>query len=437
MPWYARVSKNQLRERRRVVIVGAGFGGPATARALATAPIEVIIVDRYNYHLFQPLLYQVATAGLSPTDIASPIRGILRRQRNATVLLGAVTGIDKEKRAILVGEKRVAYDYLVLATGARHAYFGHDEWEAVAPGLKTIDDATAIRRRILMAFETAECSDDPAERERLLTFVIVGAGPTGVELAGALAELACVALAADFRRIDMRMARFILVEAGERILPTFPEALSSAAARALERLGVELRLGRPVTRCDADGVSIGDERLDCRTVLWAAGVAASPVARWLTVPCDKAGRVTVGDDLGVPGDPEIFAIGDAAYARDAAGLTLPGLAAVAKQQGAYVARVIRARVEGRTAPDAFHYRNLGNLATVGRKSAVADFGFVRLSGRLAWLLWGAVHVYFLIGFRNRVIVALTWLWAYVTFERGARLVTGTEPAGVDVPAYRR
>ncbi len=417
------------RDRPRVVIVGAGFGGLSVAKALANAPVEVTVIDRYNYHLFQPLLYQVATASLTPADIASPIRGILRRQCNATVLLGTATGVDKGQRVILLGEKRVGYDYLVLATGARHAYFGHDDWEAAAPGLKTIDDATAIRGRILMAFEAAECSDDFLERGRLLTFVIVGGGPTGVELAGALAELARVALAADFRRIDARSARIVLVEAGARILPTFPVTLSTSAARALRRLGVELRLGTPVTRCDADGVSIGNERLDCRTVLWAAGVAASPVARWLAAPCDKAGRVAVGNDLSVPGHPEIFVIGDAAHAQDAAGKMLPGVAPVAKQQGAYVARVIRAHAAGRTPPDAFRYRNLGNLATVGRKSAVADFDFVRLSGGLAWLLWGAVHVYFLIGFRNRLMVALSWLWAYVTFERGARLITGSSPTG--------
>jgi NADH:ubiquinone reductase (H+-translocating) len=421
-------SEERPSARPRVVIVGAGFGGLTAARALANAPVDVIVIDRCNYHLFQPLLYQVATAGLTPADIASPIRAILRRQRNATVLLGAATGVDKGACAVLLGDKRVAYDYLVLATGARHAYFGHDEWEAVAPGLKTIDDAAAIRGRILMAFEAAECSDDAKERERLLTFVIVGGGPTGVELSGALAELARVALAADFRRIDSRSARIVLIEAGPRLLPTFPPKLSASAARALGRLGVEVRLGVPVTRCDAGGVTVGSERLDSRTILWAAGVAASPAARWLAVPSDKAGRVEVGSDLSVRGHPEIFVIGDAAHAQDAAGKMLPGVAPVAKQEGFYVAQVIRARAERRTPPDAFRYRNFGNLATVGRKSAVADFDFAWLSGGLAWLLWGAVHVYFLIGFRNRVMVALSWLWAYVTFERGARLVTGTSQA---------
>jgi NADH:quinone reductase (non-electrogenic) len=416
---------NAPRERPRVVVLGAGFGGLATARALAATRADVTVIDRHNYHVFQPLLYQVATAGLSSTDIAWPIRAILRRQPNAEVLLGAATGIDKQGRAVLLGERRVLYDYLIVATGARHAYFGHEDWEAVAPGLKTIDDATEVRRRILMAFEAAECSDDPLERQRLMTFVIVGAGPTGVELAGAIAELARVALAADFRRIDLSQTRILLVEVGARVLPTFPETLSTAAARALERLGVELRFGQPVTQCDADGVTIGNQRLDCRTVLWAAGVAASPAARWLAVPVDRAGRVEVGLDFSIPDHPEIFVIGDAAHALDSAGKALPGVAPVAKQEGVYVAQVIRAAIDGRPPPHAFCYRDRGNLATIGRKAAVADFGFVRLSGWFAWLLWSVAHVYFLIGFRNRVMVALTWLWAYVTFERGARLITGS------------
>lgn len=422
-------------EKPCVVILGAGFGGLAAARALARAPLDVVVIDRHNYHLFQPLLYQVATAALSPPDIAWPIRAILRRQPNATVLLGSATGIDKGARAVLMGERRVPYDYLVVATGARHAYFGHDDWEPIAPGLKTIDDATAIRHRILMAFEAAECSNDAVERQRLMTFVIVGAGPTGVELAGAIAELARVALAADFRRIDVRFTRIVLVEAGTRVLPPFPETLSGAAARALERLGVELRFGQPVTRCDLDGVTIGNERLECRTVLWAAGVAASPVAKWLSIPSDKAGRVAVAADFSIPDHPEVFVIGDAAHALDGAGKALPGVAPVAKQEGAYVARVIRARVLARPPPERFRYRDRGNLATIGRKAAVADFGFLRLSGWLAWLLWSVAHVYFLIGFRNRVTVALTWLWAYVTFERGARLVTGSaasEEAGLPI-----
>ena len=422
-------------EKTRVVIVGAGFGGLAAARTLARAPVDVVLIDRHNYHVFQPLLYQVATAALAPPDIAWPIRAILRRQANATVLLGTATGIDKEGRAVLIGDRRVAYDYLVVATGARHAYFGHDDWEPIAPGLKTIDDATVMRRRILMAFEAAECSNDEVERQRLMTFVVVGAGPTGVELAGAIAELARVALAADFRRIDLSLTRIVLVEAGTRVLPPFPETLSGAAARALERLGVELRFGQPVTQCDPDGVTIGNERLECRTVLWAAGVAASPVAKWLSVLSDRAGRVTVGADFSIPNHPEVFVIGDAAHALDGTGRVLPGIAPVAKQEGAYVASVIRARVLARPSPKPFRYRDRGNLATIGRKAAVADFGFLRLSGWLAWVLWSVAHIYFLIGFRNRVMVALTWLWAYVTFERGARLVTGSaasEEAGLPI-----
>ena len=414
------------RQRPRVVIVGAGFGGLAAAKALAAAPVDVVVVDRHNHHLFQPLLYQVATAALSPTDIAVPIRAVLRHQGNATVLLGTVTGIDVSGRAVLIGGRRVVYDHLILATGAGHSYFGHDDWEAFAPGLKTIEDATAIRHRILLAFEAAECSVDAAEQERLMTFVIIGAGPTGVELAGAIAELARVALAADFHRIDAKKSRIVLVEAGPRVLPTFPEALSAAAARALERLGVELRLGQMVTRCDARGVTIGDRRLESRTLLWAAGVAASPAARWMSAPADRAGRIVVGPDLSVPEHPDVFVIGDTAQARDASGQPLPGVAAVAKQQGHYVAKVIRCRLDNRSPPGPFRYRSLGNLATIGRKSAVADFGFARLTGRLAWLLWSAVHIYFLIGFRNRIVVALTWLWAYVTFERGARLIVGAD-----------
>jgi len=408
----------------RVVIVGAGFAGLTAAKRLGKAPVRVTVIDRRNYHLFQPLLYQVATAGLSPADIATPIRGILRRQRNTTVLLGRVTGIDKKARFVELDDRRIPYDTLIVATGARHAYFGHDEWESVAPGLKKIDDATDIRRRILMAFETAETTEDEAERRRLLTFVVVGAGPTGVELSGAIAELARKALAADFRNIDPRATRVILVEAGPRVLATFPESLSAAARRALEKLGVEVRLGQPVTRCDGGGVTIAGDRIEARTILWAAGVAASPAAKWLEAEADRAGRVKVEPDLTLPDHPEIFVLGDTATVGDSDGKPLPGIAPVAKQQGRYAAEVIRSRLGGGSAPTIFRYRHLGNLATVGRKVAVADFGFARLNGRLAWLLWGVVHVYFLIGFRNRLAVLLDWLWAYLTFQRGSRLITG-------------
>ncbi len=411
----------------RVVIVGAGFGGLAAATALRHAAVQVTIIDRRNYHLFQPLLYQVATAALSPADIAQPIRSILRRQRNATVLLGRVTGINAAARQVSIGERRVAYDYLIVATGARHAYFGHDEWEPVAPGLKKIEDATDVRRRILLAFEQAEIAGDPNERAALLTFVVIGGGPTGVELAGAIAELARQALAADFRTIDPRDTRVILIEAGPRVLPTFPEKLSSIARRALERLGVEVRLGAPVTECAAAGVVVMGERIAARTLLWAAGVAASPAARWLCAEKDPAGRVKVQADLSLSGHPEVFVIGDTALATDVAGNPLPGIAPAAKQAGQYVAQVIRARIAGRKPPPPFRYRHLGNLATIGRKAAVADFGRVRFSGRVAWLLWGLVHVYFLIGFRNRLVVSLNWLWAYLTYERGSRLITGPTP----------
>jgi NADH dehydrogenase FAD-containing subunit len=409
--------------RKHVVIIGGGFGGLTAARALQTAPVRVTLVDRRNYHLFQPLLYQVATAGLSPADIASPIRAILRRQPNVTVLLGKVTGIDIAGKAVATDEGRIAYDQLIIATGARHGYFNHEEWECFAPGLKKIEDATDIRGRILLAFEHAERTGDARERRRLLSFVIVGGGPTGVEMAGAIAELARVALS-DFRNIDLRSARVVLVESGLRVLANFPPSLSAIAKRALEKLGVEIRLGVRVSRCDPEGVIVGNERIAAHTIIWAAGVMASPAAKWLSAEKDHAGRVVVGPDLTLSNHPDIFVIGDTALAKAADGRSLPGIAPVAKQQGAYVARVIAARVQGRPAPKPFRYRHLGTMATIGRRSAVADFGKVHLSGFIAWLIWGLVHVYFLIGFRNRIVVMMSWLWAYVTFGRGARLITG-------------
>lgn len=412
--------------RPRVVIVGAGFGGLSAAKALAKAPVDVVLVDRRNYHLFQPLLYQVATAGLSPAEIAAPIRAIVRRQTNASVVLGKVTAVDTAARDVVTDQARIAYDYLILATGARHAYFGHDDWEPYAPGLKKIEDATAIRRRILLAFEQAELEPDARKRRALLTFVIVGGGPTGVELAGAIAELARKALASDFRHIDPGTTRVILVEAGPRLLAAFPPKLSAAAAEALTGLGVEVRAGTAVQDCDAEGVAIGDERIPARTVIWAAGVAASAAAKWVGAEKDRAGRIKVAADLSVPGHPEIFAIGDTALAMDGAGRPVPGIAPAAKQAGAFVGKLIAARVAGRAADAVFRYRHLGNLATIGRKRAVADFGFLQLRGFLAWLLWSVAHVYFLIGFRNRLVVTLSWLWAYVTFQRGARLITGPQ-----------
>jgi NADH:ubiquinone reductase (H+-translocating) len=413
--------------RPRIVIVGAGFGGLTAAKALAKAPADITVIDRRNYHLFQPLLYQVATAGLSPADIASPIRAVLGRQENTTVLLGKVTGIDTAARDVLIGAQRIPYDYLILATGARHAYFGHEEWANVAPGLKKIEDATDIRRRILTAFETAENTEDAAIGRRLLTFVVIGGGPTGVELAGAVAELARRALAKDFRNIDPGSARVLLVEAGPRLLPAFPPALSTRATQALEKLGVETRLGGAVTACDDRGVNIGGERIDADTIIWAAGVMASPAAKWLAAEKDKAGRVRVASDLSVPGHRNIFVIGDTALSVDRDDKPVPGIAPAAKQQGKYVSRLIRAQLDGRSPPGPFKYRHLGNLATIGRRAAVADFGWIKLSGALAWLLWGVVHVFFLIGFRNRVAVLLDWLWSYATFQRGSRLITGSQP----------
>jgi len=390
----------------RVVIVGGGFGGLSLAKALARRPFDVTLIDRNNHHLFQPLLYQVATAGLSPADI------------------------DTIRKEVIADGRRVPYDTLVLATGARHAYFGHDDWAAFAPGLKTIDDATDLRRRILLAFERAEGEDDAVERQRLLTFVVIGGGPTGVETAGAIAELAKRALAADFRAIDPRCARIILVEAAPRVLTTFDERLSEAARRSLEQLGVEVRLGAAVTDCSDEGVRLGSDFIPARTIIWAAGVMASPAGRWLGAETDRAGRVKVRADLSVPGLPDVFVIGDTATVTAPDGSILPGVAPVAKQQGQYLARVLAARNEGRAIPP-FRYRDYGLLATVGRSRAIAQFGRLHLSGLIAWVLWSVAHIYFLIGFRNRFIVALNWAWSYITFQRGSRLITGLYPQRLD------
>jgi NADH:ubiquinone reductase (H+-translocating) len=411
------------KHRPRVVIVGAGFGGLSLAKGLAGAPFDVTLIDRHNYHLFQPLLYQVATAALSPADIAAPIRAILRGQSNVTVALADVSGVDVAAQQVIAEDKRIPYDILVLATGAQHAYFGHDDWAPFAPGLKTIDDATYLRRRILLAFERAEAEADAAERARLLTFIVAGGGPTGVEMAGAIAELAKWALAADFRNIDPRSARVILVEGGPRLLSALHPSLSEKARLSLEKLGVEVRLGAMVTSCSAQDVAIGDERIETRTIMWAAGVRASPAAEWLGAESDRAGRVKVKPDLSVPGHPDIFVLGDTALALDADGKPFPGVAPVAKQQGEYLARYLIERMRGQT-QRAFRYRDFGSLATIGRKYAVADFGKIHLSGFAAWVLWSVAHVYFLIGFRRRTIVALHWAWSYLTFQRGTRLITG-------------
>ena len=421
------MSRDSLASRPRVVIVGAGFGGLTAAKRLATAAVEVTLIDRENHHLFQPLLYQVATAGLSPADIAWPIRGLVRNQRNTRVLLGEVTGVDRERHVVIMDGREIPYDFLVLATGATHAYFGNDGWALYAPGLKSINDATEIRCRLLLAFEQAEMESDPEERERLLTIVIVGGGPTGVEMAGAIAELARKALATDFRTIDPRHTRVLLIEAGSRLLLTFPEELSHYAERALRNLGVDVWLGRAITGCDAAGVMLGEERLRAGTVIWAAGVAASPAAAWLGVEADRAGRVKVGAQLTPPGSDDVFVIGDTALVLDVNGNPLPGLAPVAKQQGVYVTEVIKARLAGKIDMPPFRYRDRGNLATIGRRSAIIAFGSLRLKGWLAWWIWGIAHIYFLISIRNRLIVATQWFWSYITFERGVRLITGRYP----------
>jgi len=419
--------------RPRIVIVGAGFGGLAAAHALARTDADVTLIDRRNHHLFQPLLYQVATAGLAPTQIASPIRMILRRLRNLHIELDEVDGVELDAREVRLGHRRIAYDQLILATGATHAYFGRDDWATYAPGLKSLEDALALRRRVLLALESAELDMDPEARRRLLTFVVVGGGPTGVELAGAIAELTRRALACDFRRIRGQRARILLIDGGPRVLATFCPSLSAYAKAALEKLGVELMLGQPVGHCDPGGVTMGEDRVDAANVIWAAGVQASPAGRWLGAETDRAGRVFVEKDLTLPGRPEVFLIGDCASVRDATGTPVPGVAPAAKQAGAYAAAVIAARMTGRPAPGPFRYRNLGSLATIGRQAAVADLGRIKLTGFPAWLFWCAAHVWFLIGFRNRLQVVLDWIWSYLTFERGARLVfeavtRGREPA---------
>jgi NADH:ubiquinone reductase (H+-translocating) len=422
----------------RVVIVGGGFGGLRAARALSHAPVHVTLIDRKNHHLFQPLLYQVATAALSPADISAPIRHVLRRQKNAEVLLAEVTGVDVARREVHVHDlatgtydRAVPYDYLILATGASQSYFGHDEWAEYAMSLKSVEDATAIRRKLLLAFEAAEqeMQLDPDEARALMTFVIVGAGPTGVEMAGEIAEVARKSLLADFRHIDPATARILLVEAAPRILAAYPESLAERAAAKLQRMGVEVRTGSKVEQVDAEGAVIDGERVLARTVVWAAGVQASPAGAWLGVETDRAGRVVVRDDLSVPGHPEIFVIGDTAHAMWQ-GQPLPGVAPVALQQGAYVAKVIRGRLDGKTTIKPFAYFDKGTLSTVGRLYAIADIRGLRLFGFFAWIIWVVVHIFFLIGFRNRVVVIFQWAWAYLTYQRGARLITngGRQPA---------
>ena len=407
-----------------VVIVGGGFGGLTAAQGLRDAPVRVTLVDRQNYHLFQPLLYQVATAALSPGDIAAPIRGILRSQGNARVLLGDVREIDTVRRTVCGEDFALRYDYLLVATGARHGYFGHPEWEWLAPGLKTIEDALEIRRRVLTAYEEAERTRGHEEHITWMTFVIVGGGPTGVELAGALAEIAQQTLAKDFRYIDPRRTRIILLEAGPRILPTFAEKLSRSAEQKLRELGVAVRTNTPVTEITETGVVAGGQPIAARTVLWGAGNVASPLGGLLDAPRDRAGRVTVEPDLSIPGHPEVFVIGDMAVFTHQTGTPLPGTGAVAKQQGKAVAANIIRSVQGQPRKP-FHYREQGNMATIGRKAAVADFGRLKLDGFIAWLTWLVVHLYLLIGFENRLLVFTQWAWSYFTYHRGARLITGS------------
>jgi NADH dehydrogenase len=412
----------------RVVVVGAGFGGLAVVHGLRGADVEITIIDQRNHHLFQPLLYQVGTASLATSEIAWPIRHLVRKRREVTTLLGEVSGVDTHNRSVLLADGATAhYDTLVLATGARHAYFGHDEWEPFAPGLKTLEDATTIRRRILLSFERAERETDPERRAALLTFVIVGGGPTGVELAGAIAELAYQNLPPEYRRIDTRMARVVLIEAGPRILPGFTPDLSAYAHKALKRLGVDIQLGLAVRECGDEGVIYGDRVLAAKVILWAAGVRASSAAAWAGLPADSAGRARVDPDLTAPGHPEIFVIGDTASIDAWHGKPVPGIAPAAKQQGVHVAATIRMRLRGDTAPRVFRYKHAGNLATIGKRSAVIDFGRIKLRGWLAWWIWGLAHIYFLIGVRNRLAVALNWLWIYVSNSRSACLITQGDP----------
>lgn len=409
----------------KVVVIGAGFGGLSAVLRLRNTPAEITVIDRHNYHLFQPLLYQVATAGLSPADISAPIRSVLSRQKNARVILDTVTGIDRAGRCVNTGHGRcIPYDYLIVATGATHGYFGKDHWEEHAPGIKTIDDATNVRRKILLAFEKAEMASTEKERDAYLNFTIVGGGPTGVELAGAIAELAHHTLSYDFHNIKPGSARIRLIDAGPRVLSAFPEELSRKAQKALERMGVELVFNTMVTDVGESHVMTADECIPCHTVIWAAGVRASPAAEWLGVETDRSGRVPVTDTLSLKDDENIFVVGDTAlYQPDPETPPLPGVAPVAKQMGKFAASWIDAKIRGRALPT-FTYQHYGNLATIGRKAAVCDFGAIKVTGYAGWWLWGIAHIYFLIGFRNRFVVILNWIWSYLTFQRGIRLITG-------------
>ncbi|WP_299152286.1 NAD(P)/FAD-dependent oxidoreductase [uncultured Tateyamaria sp.] len=413
--------------RPKVVIVGAGFGGISAAKALAKAPVDIKVIDRRNYHLFQPLLYQVATADLSPADVAWPIRGIFNRQNNVSVALTEVRDIDLEAKQVVGEDGLFDYDYLIVASGAHHSYFGRDEWEKHAPGLKRIIDATEIRKQVLVAFERAEVSNSDAEQRRQLTFIVVGGGPTGVEMAGAIAELANHALASDFHRINSRDARVILVEAGDRLLRAFPPRLSDRARQSLEKLGVEVMLNTQVEDITEKGVQLPGTFIPSACKIWGAGVAVKNVGRWLNADTDRTGRVPVGPDLSMPDHPDVFVIGDAAQVPWKDGLDVPGIAPAAKQGGKYVGKLISQRVQGKSDLAPFRYAHAGNLATIGRHAAVIDLGKLHISGFVAWWIWGIAHIYFLIGVRQPLIVAFSWFWSYLTFSKGARLITGLRP----------
>ena len=420
--------KTEDKKRPRIVIIGAGFGGLAAAKALQGAPVDVTLVDKRNYHLFQPLLYQVATADLSPADVAWPIRGIFSDAKNVKVALSEIQSIDLEAKQVIGDNASFDYDRLIIATGARHSYFGHEDWEPHAPGLKRIVDATEIRKRVLMAFERAEVAEDPEAQARELTFVIVGAGPTGVEMAGAISELARRSLARDFRNIDPTQTRVILIEAGSRVLATMPESLSDKACKSLEQLGVEVQLNTMVEGITEEGVQTSSGFIASATKIWGAGVAVPKLGSWLGVKTDRAGRVQVEPDLSVTGHPDVFVIGDAAHVAWKGDATVPGIAPAAKQAGKYVGRRLARQAAGKSVPQQpFTYRHAGNLATIGRNAAVIDMGWLRLSGALAWWIWGIAHVYFLIGVRRPLFVMLSWFWSYVTFAKGARLITGLRP----------
>jgi NADH dehydrogenase len=408
--------------RPRIVIVGGGFAGLECARALGPAPVDIVLVDRQNHHCFQPLLYQVATAALLPADIAWPIRAILSQQENLRVVMAKVTAIDTQAQKLQADSLTLPYDYLVLACGVTYAYFGHDEWAEAAPGLKNVEHAREIRARFLLAFERAEVAEDDAVRRKLLTLIVVGGGPTGVEMAGAMAEVAKETLREDFRRIDPRTSRIVLIEAGPRILPSLPEKLSAYAQRVLEGMGVEVKVATRVTDCTRDGVTLGDEtRIAASTIIWAAGVIASPAAQWIGAEHDRAGRILANADLSVPGKTNVFVAGDLASVPG-----VPGIAPAAKQMGRYIGRLIAARVGGREAVTPFRYNHAGDLAAISRRAAVVKIGRFELTGFFGWLFWGVAHIYFLIGLRNRFVVAITWLWSWLTFRRGARLISTEE-----------